>query len=260
MLAGLRARLRRPVPMTEYASYDEANRACDEGYSAADISALVAAKTEALRQAAGQGRARFGDTDLRVLAALGTARTRPVRVLDFGGGCGAHFVAAAALAGAGSVDRWAVVETESMCAAARTHDPALTFHTSIADAYASLGDVDLVLASGVIPYVPDPVGTLAALAAVGAPSLVLARTPLSPDDRDHVLIHTTALSTHGPGDLPAPAQDRPVSCPVTLQPRATLLAPLHDAYPHVTVVAEGPTMYRTSGGVAGMVTVIARAH
>lgn len=246
--------------MTEYGSYDEANRACNEGYSAADISDLVAAKTEVLRQAADQGRARFGDTDLRVLAALGVAGNRPVRVLDFGGGCGAHYVAARALAGDGAVDRWAVVETESMCAAARTHDPGLTFHTSIDDACASLQDVDLILASGVIPYVPDPVGTLGALTEVGALALVLARTPLSPDDRDHVLIHTTALSTHGPGDLPAPTQDRPVSCPVTLQPRTTLLAPLHAAYPHVTVVPEGPTMYRTIGGVAGMVTVIARAR
>lgn len=244
-------------PMTEYPSYDVANAACHDGYAAPDIARLVAEKTGILRDDLAAGRARLSDGDMRVMSALGCVGDRDVRVLDFGGGAGAHFWVARSLTDASAIRQWAVVETPNLASAAATSDERLSFHTTIEEAAERLGTVDLVFASGVIPYVPDPVATLASLAALGARVVFLTRTPLSPDAGDHVLVHTTALSTHGPGSVPVPERDRPVSCPVTLQPGSRLLAPLRSAYPVVREVTDGPTMYRTTGGTASMVTVVA---
>lgn len=259
VLARVRSLVGRAAPpMAEYVSYESANAACADGYAAPDIAGLVAAKTTVLREELAAGRARLSDGDMRVMSALGCVGDRGMRVLDFGGGAGAHFWIAASLTDPAAIARWAVVETPNLVSAATSSDDRLSFHTAVEDAAATLGTVDLVFASGVIPYVPDPVATLTMLAGLGARVVFLTRTPLSPDGDDHVLVHTTDLSTHGPGAVPTPERDRPVSCPVTLQPGSRLLAPLRSAYSLVREVADGPTMYRTTGGTASMVTVVAR--
>lgn len=87
-------------------------------------------------------------------------------VLDFGGGCGVHYKRAK-IQNPGV--RWAVVETPAMAARAKELETErLRFFTTIQDATAWLGQVDLMHSNGAIQYTADPMATVHELCAIGA--------------------------------------------------------------------------------------------
>ena len=113
--------------------------------------------------------------------AVGIAGTdltdRPLRVIDFGGGCGIHYFAARS-AFTTSL-KWAVVETKTMSEYAR-HVAAGAFevYEDIESAHSALGQADLVIASGAIQYAPNPMESLDALITLRARYFMLARFPV----------------------------------------------------------------------------------
>jgi putative methyltransferase (TIGR04325 family) len=112
---------------------------------------------------------------LGYLAAVAGAGRDRLQILDFGGGVGQAFVhLISTLRGRTSV-AYHVVDLEGMCAAGRTlfkNDPRITFHTRLPD----LTDgIDIVYASGVLPYMNDYAATLRDLAALRAPYVLLTR-------------------------------------------------------------------------------------
>ena len=134
----------------------------------------------------------------------------PPRVLDFGGGAGVHYFTARFLFNVPF--RWAIVETPVRAAAAAPDG--FEIHDSITSAVASLGEVDLVLASSAIQYTPDPMATLNALIAVGARYFALTRFPVS--GRTAFGIERTTLSYQMNLGTPLPdgIVDRPLFYPI----------------------------------------------
>jgi len=199
-----------------YETYHEAMEVCGSGYHAEDIAAVIAFRTQAIAQGL-PGLYMHPDYWAMLAMAVGMARQRrtPVRVLDFGGGCGLHYHCIKALV-PGVELRWCVVETPVMAAPGIAAED-LVFATSIEDGLRLLGGCDIVHASGALPYVVEPEETLRRLLAVDAEFFVLARFPVHRGSRC-VGVQRAMLSQHGPGPMPPGIPEREVRYPVTFLP------------------------------------------
>lgn len=228
----------------QYATYEVAAQACaSNNYESADLVTSVVAKTQAYRGLLAHQPATVDLLDLRPLLAVALARSAgPLRVIDFGGGAGAHHAAvSAALRGIRELD-WCVVETAAMAmakAAGPVAAPALRFFSSLDDAVSHLDRVDILFVSSVLQYMPRPVETLRQLANAGADVMYLARTPMGEGlSEPIVMIQQSLLSDNGPGPKAPQVADRVVNYPITLVDRQLIEGELSKDYDVVVRVVE----------------------
>ena len=115
-------------------------------------------------------------------------------VLDFGGGCGVHYVESQA-----RYSRWAIVETITMVNKARSyHRPRnVEWFEDIASAVAWLGSTpELIICNGALQYCVNTHAILYDLCSLKADTIVWRRTNLS----NHTpYVQHSFLSDHGPG-------------------------------------------------------------
>ena len=155
-------------------------------------------------------------TPVAKLIDVGDAAT----VLDFGGGCGLHYKEAFTYA------KWAVVETPAMAAkASELATDRLKFFTSIREAAAWLGSVDVMHSNGALQYAPDPRSILREL--VGLRASVMLWRRLSFTDRDAKEVQTSNLIDNGPGKIRA--KNKLVQYRIIRMPETDFLA-AHDGY------------------------------
>lgn len=233
-----------------FSSYDDALRLCGAGYDAGFIAEVVVAKTEVLRAGLTAGQAVLDLGSFRTLIGMGFAQSAgPLRVLDFGGAGGYHSFIARVTAGADARLDWRVVETPAMVrAAARLANDELSFFSSLDDATRTWDSPpDLVFASGVLQYLPDPLEALAALLSLRAPRAFVTRTGLSPDGTTRVIVQHSTLAANGPGPLPAGVADRPVLYPATFVPEAAFEQVIEEQYRIVARVKEDVGAYAAGG-------------
>lgn len=230
-----------------FATYHDALAVCGAGYHADDIAAVIAFRTKVIAQGL-PGLYVHPDYWAMLAMAVGMARAQrnPVRVLDFGGGCGLHYHCIKALV-PGVALRWCVVETPTTVerAAATFQDEDLCFVTSIEDGMGKLGGCDIVYASGSLPYVADPEETLRRLLVLAAPFFILARFPVYGGDRC-VGVQAAMLSQHGPGPFPPGIPDRQVRYPVTFLPKAEVMPVIASRYSRMEEVPT-TTWYEVTG-------------
>ena len=119
---------------------------------------------------------------------------RPLRVLDFGGSAGIHYLMAQkALGNAMPAVDWTVVEMDGICVAGRELWPGqVTFSSFIPVGYCG----DLVVASSSLQYSTDFRETLYALLACEASHVLLANTPIGDVTQSFVTRHVNAESLH----------------------------------------------------------------
>jgi putative methyltransferase (TIGR04325 family) len=226
--------IRRHSPV--FSNYEEAIRQCrDGGYSGADIAAVVCAKTERmiadpeLVGCALPPAGRAGIALTSVIASLLSGKSGTVRVLDFGGACGAHYFAACRMSPGLRFD-WCVVETDAMIEQARTLEGGgLRFAAHLASAQSTLGGVDLVHSSSTLQYLPAPEAGLAGLIGVGAPVMALTRLSLT-DGEPFTVVQRSRLAHNGPGSLPPGLKNTTVEIPLTILNRARFEAALREKY------------------------------
>jgi len=158
---------------------------------------------------------------LRTLCSVAWAKKRgQIRVLDFGGAAGAHYLVASAFFMGRIRIYWNVVETPAMAqAAGRLAKQGLKFYSDLTDAARSLSPLDLVLASGSIHVCEDPIGKLDSLISLQAEHLILTRTCFLDTQESLFLTQKSRLSENGPGPLPGEFQDRKVSYPNYFVPK-----------------------------------------
>jgi len=189
---------------------------CGDGYADADLAEVIAFKAEQPLNP----QAILPEQAINSLVGVGLTAAeitaRPLCVLDFGGGGGFHYFHVANATRAAL--RWAIVETPVMAAcAARVSRGRFEVHTALADAARSLGAVHLVHTSSALQYLPDPLATLAELAALRAPHFLLARFPLWHGPM-LFSVQTSPLSANGIGPMPPGIVDREIRYPVTFVP------------------------------------------
>ena len=114
---------------------------------------------------------------------LGAARSNgKLGVLDYGGALGSHYFQNRKILAALGGLSWNVVEQPHYVLAGKRHleDDILHFYQELDDCVQKTRP-NVVLASSVLQYVPNPLETVAALAAIGADVVILDRTPYLKD-------------------------------------------------------------------------------
>lgn len=229
-----------------FPTYAAALQQCGSGYQETSLAKVVVDKNIRLQGAlAASPTKAFDYSAMRTLAALGLAANASVlRVLDFGGGGGSHYLIAKAVFGDKIDLRWNVVETETMVAEGkRLEDGQLKFFRSVDAAVKDLGQVDLVFSSGALQYTPDPIQCLEALLSVGASHLFITRTALS-ESGQKIIIQQSMLSTNGPGPLPDGVQDKSLSYPATFVSKDAFEAAIKKCYDIKTLFTEERDAYK----------------
>jgi putative methyltransferase (TIGR04325 family) len=119
-------------------------------------------------------------------------------VLDFGGGFGDHYKLARLQSPS---IKWAVVETPAMVAkAAELATGRLRFFSSIPEAAAWLGSIEVMHSSGALQYTPEPEVTLRELCGLRAKRMLWQRMALSTDRLEREM-QSSNLGDNGPGRL-----------------------------------------------------------
>jgi putative methyltransferase (TIGR04325 family) len=201
-----------------FPNFASALAACGQGYNDRELAEVVAHMTTAvpidsLQVAPEQAL----NSILAVSMAAAEVAERPLHVLDLGGGCGFHYLRATAAVR--TPLRWAIVETPAMAERAgqlarEQFQGRFEVFTDIAGAAAALDRVDLVHASSVLQYVPDPLAVLKTIAALRARFFLLARFPAWARAKI-VAMQTSRLAANGYGPMPPHIADREVKYPIT---------------------------------------------
>jgi putative methyltransferase (TIGR04325 family) len=267
-VAGIRARLFRTPHAggRTFASHREAAAHCEGfGYETTELVELIFQKTEAYRaRCSRSGPPTMGLPESLLLAALGMAIGRDpgvVRVLDFGGACGAHyFLTRAIFPGSPRLD-WRVVETPAMFArAAALGDDELRFFPSIEAATEGFDDVDVVHSSSALQYTANPAEVLDSLLNLKAPMIVLTRLPLTTAAAPRIEIQESRLIDNGPGPVPPGIQvaDKRARYPITFLPQAAFEAQFARAYALTTNVADASVFGSGQEGFTGRAYIATR--
>jgi putative methyltransferase (TIGR04325 family) len=236
-----------------FSSYQEAAIACGGfGYEQDELLDGIFQKTVLWKDALhSRGCPPLSDSATQSLAGLFLAIRRSqagtIRVLDFGGACGAHYFLMNAVLGGVANLNWCVVETPGMVAKARALETdTLRFFEDIPSAQKALGIVDLLHSSGTLQYVPDPEGVLSEMLGVKASVVLLNRLALSGGAKSIFASQESLLSANGPGALPSRVTDRVCRYPVIYYPKTALEKAIQEEY--ITHCCfSGPTM-DTIGG------------
>lgn len=196
-----------------FPNFASALAACGRGYNDDEIADVIAYKTALAIDPRQLAPEQAINSILAIGISAAETTARPLKVLDFGGGCGFHYFRVTPAIRAPL--RWALVETPTMAErAAKVANGRFDVFTTIDDASSVLGGVDLVHASSVIQYLPDPLETLKSLAALHAPHFLLARLPVW-GMAQTVGVQNSPLSANGIGPMPPHIADRPTTYPVT---------------------------------------------
>ena len=168
-----------------FASFDAAKTACPTHYEDPRLLDIVSKKTKILREQLQNTPTLVADySTTRILLVIQSllARSTKLRVLDLGGACGAHYFRAKAFFPERVQFRWAVAETPSLAALARSHfsSDELQFFGDPASAQSYLGGIDLIFLVKLLAVFAQSVGcNPEGLTRSEAPFLYLTRVPVS---------------------------------------------------------------------------------
>lgn len=230
-------------PMKKYESYEDALND-SHTYEDSDVIEVVESKTDAYRNAvlAGDGRvvsSRQTAQNMFVLSCV--CHVRPLDVLEIGGACGINYFELNHLC-PGRIKSWRIVETTTMAAAGRRliRDGRLTFYDALDTAVAQLENLDLLIAQGVLQYMPDPLQTLETLLNLGFDWVYITRTFVGNGIEYPIITKQVVnLSTHGPGGIPKGFADRKTSQPLTFVPFESIASLISVGYSVAYQFAEG---------------------
>ena len=225
-----------------YRSWEEASRNAD-GYDAAAILDRAREAMLAIRDGRGafvRDGVVFPEPNPPLPLLCGLMRVAAcagghLRVLDFGGALGStYYQCRKFLQGLPSV-RWQVVEQPQFvaCGSEVFADGVLGFSSSISEA-AHLTNPNVVVLSGVLQYLPNPVAVLEELGSLGAKAIIVDRTPIIVGSREVIAVQRVS------------SRIVRSSYPVRLFTRAGLLDPLNGRY---QLLAEFDAVDGPAGGV-----------
>lgn len=205
-----------------YNSRMRAREACQGSYEDQDLVDVVAKKTFYYSQSIlRNGVPNIDQGNAQILYPLAaclsetTVDEHPIRVLDFGGACGIHFLIAKAIFG--NIFDWQVVETPTMVTAGRNTISGLQFFERVKDTFWHNCDRQMphfVLSMGALPYTVAPRDALITLTQLKAPFLYVARMALA--DKEMYGVQWFRLSENGPGPMPDGFKDRDAYYPLTI--------------------------------------------
>lgn len=204
----------------KFENYSEALQFCtSDAYQNIELCNMIADKTLVHRDILRKKPFGLNPTNVFLLAAINqylhVYSTNSLKILDFGGGCGAHYFEIRRFIPNDVSLKWYIVETDQMVKSAidrKLNNDELVFISSIEDVKE---DIDFIHSSSALQYVPSPYEFLNMLININANWLFVNRMMFNEDDTDFVTIQKSFLSANGPGKLPSGYTDRIITYPHT---------------------------------------------
>jgi putative methyltransferase (TIGR04325 family) len=204
----------------EYESYSKALQVCtSDAYQNIELCNMIADKTVIYMDVLKEKPFSLHPTSVFLLAAinqyLNIYSTKSLKILDFGGACGAHYFEIKRFIQNDVSLKWHVVETAQMVKAAidrKLNSNELVFVSSIEDVKT---EIDFIHSSSTLQYVHSPYEFTKMLINVNANWIFFNRMMFNENDRDFVTVQKSLLSSNGPGRLPNGFTDRIISYPHT---------------------------------------------
>ena len=204
-----------------YSDYSEAIKRCsDNAYQEHELIEVVLKKTQRFKDDLEKNKILVWDTAaysiLSVINPLLDTKENSVKVLDFGGACGAHYFHVRNFLKKDIKIEWCVVETPRMVEYAKILETEeLFFFDNVDAAIGKLGKVNLLHTSGTLQCVDNPRKYLDTLLNIDADWVLFNRLGLSQGDKDFTVIHSSKLSWNGIGELPEGYEDKTIKYPFT---------------------------------------------
>lgn len=137
-----------------------------------------------------------------------------IKVIDFGGACGALYFQIRKILPKNLKLLWAVVETPAMVNKAKVlENQEISFHNSLVYAFHLLEKVDIFHTSATIQALDNPREYLKKMVSIPADYAFFNRIGVHKGKNDIYTVHKSKLSWNGPGDLPKGFQDKWVKYP-----------------------------------------------
>lgn len=183
------------------------------------------------------------------VATRGVGAADPLRVLDFGGGCGAAYFTAKSFFGESFKSRWCVVETKEMVQRAKPifSTQELTFLDTMTDAALKNTPCDLIYSSAALQYTPDPISALHRLVELTPSYLFLTGLAVTENSTPVTTLQLSRLGENGPGPLPRGYRNRYVNYPITYVPRSSIEGALQGNFSILCTFDEGRAGGRIDG-------------
>jgi putative methyltransferase (TIGR04325 family) len=204
----------------EYESYNEALSDCTtDAYKNVELCNMIAEKTKIYSMKLTDRPYLLNPTNVFLLSAINqyisVHSVDSIKILDFGGACGAHYFEMRRFIPERIKIKWLVVETSQMVLAAQNmklDNDELTFYDSLELINIP---IDIIHSSGALQYVPEPYEYLSKLLNFNAKWIFFNRMIFNEGNRDIITVQKSKLSANGPGPLPEKYKDRIVSYPLT---------------------------------------------
>lgn len=207
------------------------------GYQDQELIDVVVEKTTLLRNSRTRNNAVSASDRLIALGvACAISYNLAARIIDFGGGAGYHYFTSRNFVNLPPQLHWHVVETGLMAErAAPLADGNLSFSDNLANVVETLGDIDLVIASGVLQYCESPLDSLSELPETQCSRILVTRSLNSDGNSTAFVAQESLLSANGSGPLPSRFKDRTVRYPNHITPRSEIDKLLHSHYQSILV-------------------------
>lgn len=211
---------KRYKPYKEYENYAQAMLACTaEAYQNTELCNMIADKTIIYKNVLKDKPFLINPTNVFLLSAINQYKNiflkKELKILDFGGACGAHFFEIKRFLPNDISIKWFVVETAQMVKSAMEKGLAsdeLNFVSSIEEINTK---IDIIHSSCSLHYVPNPYEIIYKLINIDANWIFFNRMMFNRNDRDFITVQKSFLSSNGPGNLPTGYKDRIIKYPHT---------------------------------------------
>jgi putative methyltransferase (TIGR04325 family) len=239
----------------EYESYAKAMQNCtSDAYQNIELCNMIAEKTVIHIEKLKEKPFSLNQSNGFLLAAinqyLNGYSTKSLKILDFGGACGAHYFEIRRLIPNEVSLKWYVVETSQMVKSAierGLNNNELVFVSSIQDINAA---IDFVHSSCALNYVNKPYEFLSMLINIHANWMFFNRMFFNETDRDFVTVQKSFLSSNGPGKLPKGYTDRIISYPnTTMSFHKFYSTIINNGYEAEWTFSESSNHYNTRNGI-----------
>jgi putative methyltransferase (TIGR04325 family) len=180
-----------------YESFDEALQKC-RGYSDTATVSEIKKKFIESRMSRSTKEVFLDPYDQQLLSAFFIVTRlldkKELKVLDLGGGFGGHYYQVTEAVGSNIKLDWDIVETSTLASEARelNLDDSLKFFDNIN--HLSNNKYDLILTSGTLQYLPDPVEMFLKLKDINHTYLIINRFPIFEENKDRLTIQTVPKS------------------------------------------------------------------
>jgi putative methyltransferase (TIGR04325 family) len=174
----------------DYSTWNEAEKNCEKVALSNVLDRVLAAtlkiqKGESNERGVFSGRQRFNPYLISVFSLAAVENGGRLDVLDFGGSLGISYFESRDYLRDIPALCWSIVEFPSIVEAGKKHfqTEELAFYESL-DKYLQDHSPNVIVASGVLQYLPDPWSVIARLLGIGAQYVLIARTGTAASEKD----------------------------------------------------------------------------